>query len=222
MTRHLLHIVVLLCFFLPSSGQLLRIKIVSPEGFKGRKAILLTREKGFAATVHSIKLGSDSINLQMDGDLVPNLYQMQVSQLKGSLFFFLEPGIRIHIDTTDLGRSHVSNSKSNAEWQTFWQNIQKPSDDRLHVYVAGEGRARKQAQTDSIDYWRGLQAIERLDLQARTSTFILDHRDSFVSLYLLKINWYAFKNLGIFEQLDPILARHRTYKFLKQQKRGNS
>ena len=69
-------------FFLlltPAFGQLIKIKIVNPDGLKGRKAILLTRERGFAATVHSLKLSSDSINLLMEKDLVPNLYQMQVS-----------------------------------------------------------------------------------------------------------------------------------------------
>lgn len=221
MPKSLLRVILLLLFSCSAFGQIIRIKIANPDGLKGRKAILLTREKGFAATVHSLKLGYDSINLQMERDLVPNLYQMQVSQLKGSLFFFLESGISIHLDTTDLSKSHVSNSKSNAEWQQFWQNIQKPSEDRLLIYTAGEGRARKKSQADSIDYWRGLQALERVDLQTKTSTFILDHRDSFVSLYLLKINWYAFKNLGLFEKLDPILARHRTYKFLKEKSKGN-
>ncbi|MCE7063665.1 DUF4369 domain-containing protein [Dyadobacter sp. CY326] len=222
MTQFLLQCIALLTLSIASFGQLVRIKIVNPEGLKGRKAILLTREKGFAATVHSLKLGQDSVNLQMEKDLVPNLYQMQVSQLKGSLFFFLEPGIRIQLDTTDLSKSAVSNSKSNAEWQIFWQNIQKPSDDRLKVYTAGEALARKKAQADSIDYWHGLQALERLDLQTKTSAFILEHRDSFVSLYLLKINWYAFKSQGLFEKLDPILARHRTYKFLKEKNKGSS
>jgi hypothetical protein len=222
MTKFLLLTLSVLALSFSSFGQIISIKIVNPDGLKGRKAILLTREKGFAATVHSLKLGQDSVNLQMDRDLVPNLYQMQVSQLKGSLFFFLEPGIRIQLDTTDLSKSHVSNSKSNAEWQLFWQNIQRPSDDRLQIYAAGEARARKKTQSDSIDYWRGLQSLERLDLQAKTSTFILDHRDSFVSLYLLKINWYALKDQGIFEKLDPVLARHRTYKFLKEKNRGNS
>ncbi|WP_082212798.1 DUF4369 domain-containing protein [Dyadobacter psychrophilus] len=222
MIKLLPRVFALFFLFTPASGQLIKIKIVNPDGLKGRKAILLTREKGFAATVHSLKLGSDSINLLMENDLVPNLYQMQVSQLKGSLFFFLENGIRIQLDTTDLSKSIVSNSKSNEEWRLFWNNIQKPSDDRLQVYSAGEARARKKVQADSIDYWRGLQAVERLDLQTKTSTFILEHLGSFVSLYLLKINWYAFKSLGIFEKLDPSLARHRTYKFLKEKSRGNS
>ncbi|MCF0060005.1 DUF4369 domain-containing protein [Dyadobacter chenwenxiniae] len=222
MTKLLLRLVALSFLFPPAFGQLIKIKIVNPDGLKGRKAILLTREKGFAATVHSIKLGQDSINLQMEKDLVPNLYQMQVSQLKGSLYFFLENGVKIQLDTTDLSKSVASNSKSNEEWQVFWNNIQKPSDDRLLIYTAGEGRARNKAQADSIDYWRGRQAIERLDLQIKTSTFIQNNLSSFVSLYLLKVNWYAFKNLGIFEKLDPSLARHRTYKFLKEKRRGNS
>jgi hypothetical protein len=222
MVKPLLRVVILLFLSSSTFGQLIKIKIENPDGLKGRKAILLTREKGFAATVHSLKIGYDSINLQMEKDLVPNLYQMQVSQVKGSLFFFLEPGISIRLDTTDLSRSAVSNSKSNVEWHHFWQNIQKPSDERLQIYAAGEARARKKTQADSVDFWRGLQALERIDLQTKTSTFILDHRDSFVSLYLLKINWYAFKSLGIFEKLDPALARHRTYKFLKEKNKGNS
>jgi hypothetical protein len=222
MTKLLIRAFALFLLSAPAFGQLIKIKIANPDGLKGRKAILLTREKGFAATVHSIKVGPDSINLLMEKDLVPNLYQMQVSQVKGSLFFFLENGVNIQLDTTDLSKSVVSNSRSNEEWGLFYNNIQKPSDGRLQTYSVGEARARKKVQTDSIDYWRGLQAMERLDLQSKTSTFILENLNSFVSLYLLKINWYAFKNLGLFEKLNPILSRHRTYKFLKEKNRGNS
>lgn len=222
MTKCFLRVIAFFFLLSPAFGQIIKIKIVNPEQMKGRKAILLTREKGFAATVHSIKLGQDSINLLMEKDLVPNLYQMQVSQLKGQLFFFLENGVKIQLDTTDISRSVVSNSRSNEEWRDYWNNIQKPSDDRLLIYTAGEGRARNRSQADSIDYWRGLQALERLDLQTKTSTFIQSNLSSFVSLYLLKINWYALKSQGLFEKLNPTLSKHRTYKFLKEKSRGKS
>ena len=135
-----------------SFSQKVKFQILSPKELKGRKAVLLTREKGFAAIVHSIKLNSDIFNLDIDNDLVPDLYQLHVSQIKGSLFFFLEQGTRIQLDTNDVTKSIVTNSKSTLEWQAFERNIQKPSDDRIKTYALGEKQARKDRNADSLNF----------------------------------------------------------------------
>lgn len=79
-----------------TSTQSVKIKIVAPKAWNDRKALLLTREKGFAAVVHSIRLGFDTTHLMMDSDLLPDLYQFQVSQKKGGIDILLRPG---HGDT---------------------------------------------------------------------------------------------------------------------------
>lgn len=206
-------------FATPAFSQNVKIQIVAPKEFKGRKAILLTREKGFAAIVHSIKLNSDNFNLEIANDLVPDLYQLHVSQTKGSLLFFLESGAKIQLDTTDVSKSIVSNSKSNPEWKLFQERLQKPYDQRISDYSLGEKRARKERNSDSLNYWVDKQALEKEDLVRKTGQFIADHLDSYVSLYLLKINWYAFKNDKLFEKLDTSLSRHRTYRFLQDKNR---
>lgn len=219
MNKYLFPLLLFLFFAVPALSQNVKIQIVAPKEFKGRKAILLTREKGFAAIVHSIKLNSDIFNLEIANDLVPDLYQLHVSQVKGSLFFFLEPGAKIQIDTTDVSKSVVTNSKSNPEWKLFQDNLQKPHDQRIIDYSQGEKRARKDRNADSLNFWVDKQATEKEDLIRKTSQYIVDHPDSYVSLYLLKINWYAFKNDRLFERLDKTLAGHRTYKFLEEKNR---
>ena len=199
-----------------SFSQKVTFQIVSPKELKGRKAVLLTREKGFAAIVHSIKLNADIFNLDINNDLVPDLYQLHVSQIKGSLFFFLEQGTRIQLDTNDVTKSIVTNSKSTLEWQAFATNIQKPSDDRIKGYALGEKQARKDRNADSLNFWVEKQALEKDDLVLQTGAFILENPASYVSLYLLKINWYAFQDKGLFEKLDHSLAGHKTYIFLKE------
>ena len=216
------YLVPLICFLLFSASafsQNIKIQIVAPREFKGRKAILLTREKGFAAIVHSIKLNSDIFNLEIAGDLVPDLYQLHVSQVKGSLLFFLESGAKIQLDTTDVSKSIVTNSKSNPEWILFQDHIQKPYDLKINDYSQGEKRARKERNADSLNFWVDKQVAEKEDLVKKTGEYIARHLDSYVSLYLLKINWYAFKNDKLFERLDRTLASHRTYKFLEEKNR---
>lgn len=197
-------------------AQNVRIKIEGPPQLKGRKAIILTREKGFAAVVHSIKLSADSINLQMDPNLLPDLYQLQVSGMKGSLTFFFESGMRILLDTNDISRSAVYNSPSNTDWQYFNQVISRPSEEKIKDFASQEASARKTNLQDSISYWRHLQEIEKEDLNLKTLLFIQEHPRSYVSLYLLKTNWYAFRNNGAFEKLDSKLFHHRTYRYLKE------
>jgi len=216
MNRPLVLLLVLLLSANCCFAQKVMLQIISPRELKGRKAVLLTREKGFAAIVHSIKLNSETFNLDIDNDLVPDLYQLHVSQIKGSLFFFLEQGTRIRLDTSDVAKSIVSNSKSTLEWQGFERNIQKPSDDRIRLYALGEKQARKNRNADSLNYWVEKQALEKEDLVQKTGVFILENPGSYVSLYLLKINWYAFQDKGLFEKLDIILARHKTYIYLKE------
>jgi len=201
-------------------AQKVKVQIESPQELKGRKAILSTCERGFAATVHSVKLGYLPLELEIDPGLVPDLYQLYVSQVNGSLFFFLEPGTKIKLDTTDLSKSIVTNSKSNPEWKLFYENIQQPSDDRIKNFSKGERRARKASQADSLNFYVDKQTVERQDLLKKTGEFILDHPASFVSLYLLKANWYAFKNQGVFEKLDASLAGHKNYSFLKGKSRS--
>ncbi|GLU50753.1 DUF4369 domain-containing protein [Dyadobacter frigoris] len=219
MNKYFAPLILFLFSAVPAFSQNIRIQIVAPKEFKGRKAILLTREKGFAAIVHSIKLNSDIFNLEIAGDLVPDLYQLHVSQVKGSLFFFLEPGSKIQLDTTDVSKSIVTNSKSNPEWKLFQDNLQKPYDQRINDYSQGEKRARKERNADSLNFWVDKQAVEKEDLVKKTGEYIADHPDSYVSLYLLKINWYAFKNDKLFERLAKSMAGHRTYKFLEEKNR---
>ncbi|MCE7043904.1 DUF4369 domain-containing protein [Dyadobacter sp. CY312] len=206
--------------FTSAFSQTVSIKIEGPASLKGRKAILLTREKGFAATVHSVKLTTGNIDLQLSGDLVPDLYQLNVSQMKGALFFFLEPGTHIYLDTLDVSRSVVTRSKSNPDWQLFQETVQKTYDQKFTAYTSAESRARKKGTTDSLNYWIEQKTLEYDLLLERTKTFIISHPDSFVSLYLLKNNWYAFKNAGLLEKLNPALAGHRSYRFLKGKRKG--
>ena len=201
-------------------GQKVKVQIDSPRELKGRKAILSTCERGFAATVHSVKLGYLPLELEIDPGLVPDLYQLYVSQVNGSLFFFLEPGTKIQLDTTDLSKSIVTNSKSNPEWKLFYDRIQQPADKKIKIFSTGERRARRTNQTDSLAFYADKQAEERKDLLKKTGEFILQNPRSFVSLYLLKANWYAFKNEGVFEKLDASLAGHKNYVFLKGKNRG--
>lgn len=211
--------ILLLLFLLTANfsfSQKVKFQILAPKELKGRKAVLLTREKGFAAIVHSIKLHSDIFNLDIDNDLVPDLYQLHISQIKGSLFFFLEQGVRIQLDTNDVSRSVVSNSKSTMEWQRFVIDIQKPSDDRIKSYAQGEKLARKDKNADSLNYWVDKQALEKEDLIQKTGAFITENPASYVSLYLLKVNWYAFQDKGLFEKLDNTVASHKTYIYLKE------
>jgi hypothetical protein len=213
------YLILHLIFLLPTGSafsQKLQFQISAPRELKGRKAILLTREKGFAALVHSIKLNSDIFNLEIDDALVPDLYQLHVSQIKGSLLFFLEPGIKITLDTTDVSRSEIQNSTSSQEWKQFERDIQQPSDRRISLYSAGEKRARKEKNADSLNYWVDKQGLEKEALVQKSSEFITSHPDSYVSLYLLKINWYAFQGKGLFEQLNNRMAGHKTYAFLKE------
>ncbi|MDR6807443.1 hypothetical protein J2Y45_004222 [Dyadobacter sp. BE34] len=183
---NLLIICVLACLALTST-QRVKIKIIAPKAWNDRKALLLTREKGFAAVVHSIKLGFDTTHLMMDADLLPDLYQFQVSQKKGALTFFFDPGTEIRLDTSNLSKSAVTHSKSNEEWQ---------------------------------EYQSLVQATEREKLWDTTADFITNHPKSYVSLYLLKVNWFALKNRNLFEKLDRSLAHHRNYRFLKERNIG--
>jgi hypothetical protein len=215
MGRYVL-LLVLWSLAMPAQSQKVSIQITSPKELKGRKAILLTREKGFAAIVHSIKLNSDHFTLDIANDLVPDLYQLHVSQLKGSLLFFLESGAKIQLDTMDVSKSVVTLSKSNPDWQLFQDSIQRPYDQRIDHYALGEKLARKERNADSLNYWVDKQALEKEDLVKRTGAFIANHLHSYVSLYLLKINWYALKNKHLFERLDAAMAGHRTYKRLKE------
>ncbi|WP_031529265.1 hypothetical protein [Dyadobacter crusticola] len=222
MHKTLLSFLFILAAQIACFSQSVKISIVSPRILNDRRAILLTREKGFAAIVHSIQLGFDTTHLKMDKSLLPDLYQLQVSQLKGALTFFFEPGTVIRLDTGNVSRSPVTNSRSNREWQLFNDSIQKPSDLRANQWVLEEARARKKNQPDSVQYWLEKQRIERAELLAETAAFIRSHPQSYVSLYLLKINWYAFKNLGLLELLDKSLSTHRNYAFLRAKKQEYS
>ena len=220
MPKYLLLFVILIFSEASVFSQKVKLSILSPRELRGRKAVLLTREKGFAAIVHSVKLGSDTIHLDLARDLLPDLYQLHVSQLNGSLFFFLESGTQIRLDTNDLAKSIVTNSKSNPDWQLFSESIQQPSDKRLKIYAAGEKDARKKASTDSLTYWIEKQLTEKEDLISKIGAFISAHPDSYVSLYLLKANWFAFQDKGMFEKLNISMAGHQNYKLLKGRKRG--
>ncbi|CAG4988490.1 hypothetical protein DYBT9275_00092 [Dyadobacter sp. CECT 9275] len=204
----------------PAFSQKIKIQISGPGEIKGRKAVLLTREKGFAAMVHSVKLTTGTVELEIGADQVPDLYQLHVSQTHGSLFFFLEPDTKIQLDTTDLSKSVVTHSKSNPAWEAYQNEIQRPYDNLYNAFTAGETRARKQNQTDSLAYWLDRKITEHRNLLKKTGDFILNNPASYVSLYLLKNNWYAFKDKGLFEKLDVSLASHRSYKFLKERGRG--
>ncbi|TDE18670.1 DUF4369 domain-containing protein [Dyadobacter psychrotolerans] len=201
-------------------SQKVNLSLVSPRELRGRKAVLLTREKGFAAIVHSVKLGSDTIHLDLAQDLLPDLYQLHVSQVSGSLFFFLESGTQIKLDTVDLSQSVVTKSGSNPDWQLFSERIQMPSDKRLKVFSVGEKEARRKNDTDSLNYWVEKQLAEKQDLMNKTGEFISAHPASYVSLYLLKANWFAFQDKGMFEKLDISMAGHRNYRLLKGRRRG--
>lgn len=220
MTKQFFRILFLLLTSAPAFPQNVKISIVAPVALNNRKAILLTREKGFAAVVHSINLGFDTTHLRMDQNLLPDLYQLQVSKMKGSLTFFFDSGTKIRLDTSDVSKSVVTHSKSNPEWQFFQDSIQRPSDTRLNAYVTQEARARKRNHADSLNYWLGRQDLERKDLMSKTGEFIKNHPRSYVSLYLLKINWYALKTQGLFEKLDPALSHHRNYKFLLERNKA--
>lgn len=202
------------------STQSVKIKIVAPKAWNDRKALLLTREKGFAAVVHSIRLGFDTTHLNMDSDLLPDLYQFQVSQKKGALTFFFDPGTEIRLDTSNLSKSTVSHSRSNEEWREYQTLVQSPSDQRLNAYILAEANAKKRNLSDSARYWVGEQAAERERLWDATADFIASHPKSYVSLYLLKVNWFALKNRGLFEKLDRSLAHHRNYRLLKERNNG--
>lgn len=214
-------LIILLFFPLAFRGtQSVRIKIVAPKAWNDRKALLLTREKGFAAVVHSIKLGFDTTHLNMDPDMLPDLYQFQVSQKKGALTFFFDPGTEIRLDTANLAHSLVTHSRSNVEWQEYLRDVQDPSDERQNTYVLREAHAKKRNQPDSVQYWIAQQASEREKLWDATAEFISMHPKSYVSLYLLKVDWFALKNRGLFAKLDPSLAHHRNYRFLKERQKG--
>ena len=201
-------------------SQNVEFQITAPTPLKGRKAILLTRERVFASTVHSIKLNEYPVGLQMSPDLLPDLYELNVSKMKGSLSFFLEPGTVVKLDTNDISKSLVTNSKSNPDWQIFQSTIQRPSDYRIAQYSIQESRARKQNKTDSLNYWAEQKATEYHTFIQKTGEFIQNHPKSYVSLYLLKSNWYAFKDKHLLEKLDASLAGHRNYQFLKMKKKG--
>lgn len=211
------------CIFLALTGNLraqeIEIKMVSKGNLKGKRAILLTREKGFASIVHSVKIMSDIVTLQLSRDLVPDLYQLNIAQMKGSLYFFLEPNIQINVDTTDVSKSIVTHAKSNPDWQQFYESVQRPSDLLVNSFTAGETRARKSNSTDSLKYWMERKVFENRDFLNKTGAFIAEHPHSFVSLYLLKNNWYAFKDKNLFELLDVSMAGHRSYKLLKEKNR---
>ena len=156
----------------------------------------------------------------MDADMLPDLYQFQVSQKKGALTFFFDPGTEIRLDTSNLAKSTVSHSKSNNEWREYQTLLQVPSDQRLNAYILAEANAKKRNLTDSARYWVGEQAAEREKLWDATADFIANHPKSYVSLYLLKVNWFALKNRNLFEKLDHSLAHHRNYRFLKERNNG--
>jgi hypothetical protein len=202
------------------STQSVKIKIVAPKAWNDRKALLLTREKGFAAVVHSIRLGFDTTHLNMDADMLPDLYQFQVSQKKGALTFFFDPGTEIRLDTSNLAKSTVSHSKSNEDWHEYQTLVQNPSDQRLNAYVLAEANAKKRNLADSTRYWVGQQATEREKLWDATADFIANHPKSYVSLYLLKVDWFALKSRNLFEKLDHTLAHHRNYRLLKERNNG--
>jgi hypothetical protein len=202
------------------STQSVKIKIVAPKAWNDRKALLLTREKGFAAVVHSIRLGFDTTHLNMDADMLPDLYQFQVSQKKGALTFFFDPGTEIRLDTSNLAKSTVSHSKSNEDWREYQTLVQNPSDQRLNAYVLAEANAKRRNLADSARYWIGQQATEREKLWDATAGFIANHPKSYVSLYLLKVDWFALKNRNLFEKLDHTLAHHRNYRLLKERNNG--
>lgn len=203
-----------------TSTQSVKIKIVAPKAWNDRKALLLTREKGFAAVVHSIRLGFDTTHLNMDSDLLPDLYQFQVSQKKGALTFFFDPGTEIRLDTSNLSKSTVSHSRSNEEWREYQTMVQNPSDQRLNAYVLAEANAKRRSLADSARHWIGEQTAEREKLWDATADFIAKHPQSYVSLYLLKVNWFALKNRGLFEKLNRSLAHHRNYRLLKERNDG--
>ena len=215
MSKFLSVISLLMLVGVPSFCQQVSIKIIAPKDLKGRRAILLTREKGFGAMVHSLKLTTSEVDLQMSSDLVPDLYELNVSKMKGSLLFFLEPGTEILLDTTDVSRSVVTHSRSNPEWKLFQETIQLPSSKRSGLFTLGEARARKASNEDSLNYWSGQKVQEHTELLKKTETFIRSHPGSFVSLYLLKNNWYAFENNQLLETIDKSLAHHRTYTALR-------
>lgn len=73
---------------------------------------------------------------------------------------------------------------------------------------------------DSACYWVGEQAAEREKLWDATAGFITDHPKSYVSLYLLKVNWFALKDKELFQKLDRTLAHHRNYRFLSEKNKG--
>jgi hypothetical protein len=202
------------------STQSVKIKIVAPKAWNDRKALLLTREKGFAAVVHSIRLGFDTTHLNMDADMLPDLYQFQVSQKKGALTFFFDPGTEIRLDTSNLAKSTVSHSKSNEDWHEYQTLVQNPSDQRLNTYVLAEANAKRRNLADSARHWIGQQATEREKLWDATAGFIANHPKSYVSLYLLKVDWFALKNRNLFEKLDHTLAHHRNYRLLKERNNG--
>lgn len=216
---NLLIICAVACLALTST-QSVKIKIIAPKAWNDRKALLLTREKGFAAVVHSIRLGFDTTHLTMDSDLLPDLYQFQVSQKKGALTFFFDPGTEIRLDTFNLAKSTVTHSKSNEEWREYQSLVQSPSDQRLDAYLLAEARAKKRNLPDSARYWVDQQALERERLWSATTSFISNHPKSYVSLYLLKGNWFALKDRGLFEKLDRSLAHHRNYRFLSEKNKG--
>ena len=215
MSKYFFVISLMMLIAVPSFCQQVTIEITAPVELNGRRAILLTREKGFGAMVHSLKLTTNEVELQMAADLVPDLYELNVSKMKGSLLFFLEPGTQIRLDTADVSRSLVTHSKSNPEWKLFLETIQTPSTNRSLLFTLGETRARKAGNTDSLSYWSAQKALEHTEQLKKTETFIRSHPNSFVSLYLLKNNWYAFSNKQLLETLDKSLSRHRTYIMLK-------
>jgi hypothetical protein len=202
------------------STQSVKIKIVAPKAWNDRKALLLTREKGFAAVVHSIRLGFDTTHLNMDADMLPDLYQFQVSRKKGALTFFFDPGTEIRLDTSNLAKSTVSHSKSNEDWREYQTLVQNPSDQRLNTYVLAEANAKRRNLADSARHWIGQQATEREKLWDATAGFIANHPKSYVSLYLLKVDWFALKSRNLFEKLDHTLAHHRNYRLLKERNNG--
>jgi len=205
-----------------ASKESVKIKIVAPTAWNDRKALLLTREKGFAAVVHSIRLGFDTTHLNMDSDLLPDLYQFRVSRKKGALTFFFDPGTEIRLDTVNLAKSAVTHSKSNEEWREYETRIQNPSDQRLNAFVRAEASAKKRNLADSSRYWVTAQTAEREQLWNATADFITNRPKSYVSLYLLKVNWFALKNRNLFEKLDRSLSHHRNYRFLKDRSGGRN
>lgn len=220
-------LIVCASFFLLSPTLLIppskvNLSIIAPRELRGRSAVILTRDKGFSAIVHSVKLGRDTLHLDLDKNLLPYLYQLHVSGLKGSLSFFLESGTRIVLDTADVSRSKVSNSSSNIDWENYRDSIQQPSDERLRRISKAENKARKLTQTDSVNYWIQEQYGEKESLIRRTEAFIQSHPHSYVSLYLLKTNWFAFHDKGLFEKMDATMAQHRTYQFLQRDKKNRT